>query len=126
MHSRRKAGWAEGEEDVEANGQLRIVREDGELLPGIRVMHTPVHTEGGLTVIVATGAGRAVITGFCVIEENFYPPKAIRAMEMDVIPPGTPVNTYRAYDIMAQVKAMADMLIPLHEPRFAAVDTLPA
>jgi N-acyl homoserine lactone hydrolase len=113
-------------EDVEANGQLRIVNEDGELLPGIRVMHTPVHTEGGLTVIVATASGKAVITGFCVIEENFFPPKEIRAMEMDVIPPGTPVNTYRAYDIMVKVKAMADILIPLHEPRFAAVETLPA
>jgi len=113
-------------EDVEANGQLRIVKEDGDLLPGIRVMHTPVHTEGGLTVIVATAAGQAVITGFCVIEENFFPPKEIRAMEMEVIPPGTPVNTYRAYDIMQEVKAMADILIPLHEPRFAAVETLPA
>ncbi len=113
-------------EDVEANGQLRSVHEDGELLPGIRVMHTPVHTEGGLTVIVATDAGRAVITGFCVIEENFFPPKEILAMEMDVIPPGTPVNTYRAYDIMKEVKAMADILIPLHEPRFAALETIPA
>jgi N-acyl homoserine lactone hydrolase len=112
-------------EDVEANGQLRVVREDGELLPGIRVMHTPVHTEGGLTVAVATAAGNAVITGFCVIEENFFPPKEIRAMEMEVIPPGTPVNPYRAYDIMTEVKAGADILIPLHEPRFAAVETLP-
>jgi len=113
-------------EDVEANGQLRIVHEDGELLPGVRVMHTPVHTEGGLTVIVDTCEGRAVITGFCVIEENFSPPKEILAMEMSVIPPGTPVNVYRAYDIMEEVKAMADILIPLHEPRFAAVDTIPA
>jgi hypothetical protein len=61
-----------------------------------------------------------------VIEENFFPPKEIRAMEMEVIPPGTPVNPYRAYDIMQEVKAMADILIPLHEPRFAALETLPA
>lgn len=113
-------------EDVEENGQLRMVREDGELLPGIRVMHTPVHTEGGLTVIVDTAAGKAVITGFCVIEENFFPPNEIRAMEMAVIPPGTPVNVYRAYDIMVAVKDLADILIPLHEPRFAALDTIPS
>jgi glyoxylase-like metal-dependent hydrolase (beta-lactamase superfamily II) len=113
-------------EDVEANGQLYMVRKDGELLPGIQVMHTPVHTEGGLTVIVDTAGGKAVITGFCVIEENFLPPKEIRAMEMMVIPPGTPVNTYHAYDIMEEVKALADILIPLHEPRFASVDTIPA
>jgi hypothetical protein len=47
-------------------------------------------------------------------------------MEMDVIPPGTPVNVYRAYDIMQDVKAMADILIPLHEPKFASVATIPA
>lgn len=113
-------------EDVEEAGQVRMMAEDDEVLPGIRVMHTPVHTEGGLSVIVDTEEGRAVITGFCVIEENFFPPKEIRAMEMDVIPPGTPVNVYRAYDIMRKVKDMADILIPLHEPKYAAMDTIPA
>ena len=60
-----------------------------------------------------------------MIMDNFYPPKEITAMEMEVIPPGTPVNVYEAYDIMLQVKNMADILIPLHEPRFASVETIP-
>ena len=67
-------------------------------------MHTPAHTRGGMTVFIDTLKGRAAITGFCVIDENFNPPKEIRAMEMDVIPPGTHVNTYEAYDIMTKVK----------------------
>jgi|GEM_PF-6230709 len=46
-------------------------------------------------------------------------------MEMEVIPPGTHVNTYEAYDILVRVKNMAQILLPLHEPRFAAVDTIP-
>ncbi len=46
-------------------------------------------------------------------------------MEMDVIPPGTAVNTYQAYDILQQVKSMADILISLHEPRFASQPTIP-
>ena len=112
-------------EDVEENGQLRVISEDQDVVSGIRVMHTPVHTEGGLSVIVNTAHGRAVITGFCVIEENFNPPKEIRAMEMDVIPPGTSVNTYQAYDIMQTVRDMADILLPLHEPKFAAIGTIP-
>jgi glyoxylase-like metal-dependent hydrolase (beta-lactamase superfamily II) len=111
-------------EDVEANGQLQLVDGDAELLPGIRVKHTPVHTEGGLSVLVDTTEGLAVITGFCVIAENFFPPREIRAMEMEVIPPGTAVNPYRAYDIMQEVKALADILIPLHEPAFAAMETI--
>ena len=111
-------------EDVEENDQIKIVSEDSEIMPGISVLHTPVHTKGGLTVLVDTSAGKAAITGFCVIRENFSPPKEIKAMEMEVIPPGTPVNTYEAYDIMLKVKDIADILIPLHEPGFASVDTV--
>ncbi|MFP4444824.1 MAG: N-acyl homoserine lactonase family protein [Desulfosudaceae bacterium] len=111
-------------EDVEENEQIRTVSDDGEIMPGISVTHTPVHTPGGLTVWIETGQGLAAITGFCVIEENFYPPPEITAMEMEVIPPGTVVNPYTAYDIMVEVKYRADILIPLHEPKFAAMETI--
>lgn len=107
--------------DVEENGQIRTITRDADILPGISVIHTPAHTPGGLSVIIETGKGSALITGFCTIDENFHPPKEIRAMEMAVIPPGTHVNVYEAYDIMLKVKEMADILIPLHEPRFAAM-----
>ena len=112
-------------EDVEENGQIKTISGDTEIVPGISVMHTPAHTEGGLSVIIDTPEGKAVITGFCVIMENFYPPKPITAMEMEVIPPGTSVQTYEAYDIMLKVKGMADILLPLHEPKFASLDTIP-
>jgi hypothetical protein len=46
-------------------------------------------------------------------------------MEMEVIPPGTHVNVYEAYDNLLKVKEAADILLPLHEPRFAAMDTIP-
>lgn len=111
-------------EEVEENGQLHVVDADCEVVPGIRMMHTPAHTEGGMSVLVDTQGGLAVITGFCVIEENFFPPRQIRAMEMEVIPPGTPVNPCQAYDMMLTIKSMADILLPLHEPRFAAMDTV--
>ncbi|GAB7081660.1 N-acyl homoserine lactonase family protein [Megalodesulfovibrio paquesii] len=107
-------------EEVEERGQLRLVEADGEILPGIRVMHTPAHTEGGLTVFVDTAKGVAAITGFCTILENFNPPAAVRAMEMEVIPPGTCVNSYEAYDILLKVRDAADILLPLHEPKFAS------
>ena len=45
-------------------------------------------------------------------------------MEMEVIPPGTHVNAYEAYDIMVKIKKMAGILIPLHEPEFASVETI--
>jgi glyoxylase-like metal-dependent hydrolase (beta-lactamase superfamily II) len=110
--------------EVEENNQIQAITEDREILPGIRVVHTPAHTEGGLTLLIDTPSGTAVITGFCVIRENLYPPKQIRAMEMEVIPPGTHVNAYQAYDILEQVKKMGDILLPLHEPSFASQETI--
>ncbi len=111
--------------EAEERGQIRPVSGDMEIVPGIRVMHTPAHTEGGLTVLVNTAKGTAAITGFCVIAENFDPPREIKGMEMEVIPPGTCVNPYQAYDVMLKVKAVADILIPLHEPGFAGVESIP-
>jgi N-acyl homoserine lactone hydrolase len=57
--------------------------------------------------------------------ENFNPQKVIKAMEMDVIPPGTHVNTYESYDTMVKIKEMADILLPLHEPKFASFEEIP-
>lgn len=111
--------------DVEENNQLHILDGDREIVPGIRVVHTPAHTEGGMSVEVATTRGNAIITGFCVIDENFNPPKEVLGRQMEVIPPGTHVNVYEAYGIIKKVKERADILLPLHEPRFASVKTIP-
>ncbi|RJP39104.1 MAG: N-acyl homoserine lactonase family protein [Desulfobacteraceae bacterium] len=112
-------------EEIEENQQIETVNDDREIVDGISVMHTPVHTDGGLSVLIETSRGTAVITGFCVIMENFYPPKEILAMEMDVIPPGTHVNVYEAYDIMQKIKETADIIIPLHDPGLSAVREIP-
>ena len=45
--------------------------------------------------------------------------------EAEVIPPGTPVSVYEAYDIMMRVKGIGDILLPLHEPSFAFRETIP-
>jgi N-acyl homoserine lactone hydrolase len=110
--------------EIRDAGQIKTVNTDQELFPGISVMHTPAHTPGGMTVFIDTERGKTAITGFCVIRENFEPPVQVRAMEMEVIPPGTSTDTYAAYDIMLKVLEMADYIIPLHEPEFAAMDTI--
>jgi len=112
-------------EDVEENGQVKTISQDTEIVPGILSVHTPVHTKGGLTLFIDTPGGKAAITGFCVINENFHPPIQIKAMEMEVIPPGTHVNVHESYDIMMEIKSAADILLPLHEPEFASMDTIP-
>ena len=112
-------------EEIEQNGQIQVMTGDTQVVSGITCVHTPAHTDGGMSVVIDTVKGKAVITGFCVIRENFEPPREVRAMEMDVIPPGTLVNATEAYDIMLKIKEMADILLPLHEPSFAAVDSIP-
>jgi len=110
--------------EIRAADQIEVIREDRELFPGISVMHTPAHTPGGMTVLIDTARGKTAITGFCVIRENFEPPIQIKAMEMEVIPPGTNINSYDAYNMMLKVRDMADYIIPLHEPEFASVDVI--
>ena len=113
-------------EDIEDNGQIRVLTGDTDIVPGIRMIHTPAHTRGGMTVMVDTPRGMAAITGFCIIDENLNPPPEIRGMEMTVIPPGTHVDVHEAYNILDTIKKQADILIPLHEPRFAAMDVIGA
>jgi N-acyl homoserine lactone hydrolase len=110
--------------DTEENGQIKKINGDTEIMPGLEMIHTPVHTEGGMTVMIDTEKGKAAITGFCVIKENIEPPNSILALDMEVIPPGTVVNSYQAYDIMMKVIEMADIVIPLHEPEYACVETI--
>lgn len=111
--------------EIRDAGQIRTVTADQEeLFPGITVMHTPAHTPGGMTVFIETERGKTAITGFCVIRENFSPPLRVRAMEMEVIPPGTSTNAYTAYNLMLKVRELADYIIPLHEPEFAAIESI--
>lgn len=77
-----------------------------------------------MTVLIDTGRGKTAITGFCIIRENYDPPKEIRGLEMEVIPPGTNTNPYKAYDLMLQVRNSADFVIPLHEPEFVSVESI--
>ncbi len=111
--------------EISDAGQIKVLSDNQEIVPGIEMIHTPAHTEGGMSVVVMTEKGRAVITGFCCLLENFFPPKEVTAMEMDVIPPGTHVNVNEAYDIMIKVKELADIILPLHEPKFAAMESIP-
>jgi glyoxylase-like metal-dependent hydrolase (beta-lactamase superfamily II) len=112
-------------EGIEEAGKIVVVEGDEmEIVDGVRVIHTPSHTPGSLTILVDTEEGLAAITGFCVINENFDPPPAIKAMEMEVLAPGVHVNVYEAYDQVIRVRDLADIILPLHEPSFSSVDTI--
>ena len=112
-------------QELDEQGVMTHLNEDTEIVPGIRMIHTPAHTRGGMSVVIETEKGLVGISGFCTILENFFPPVKIKAMEMDVIPPGTLVNSYEAYDIVKNFKEKVDLVLPLHEPMFSHVATIP-
>jgi N-acyl homoserine lactone hydrolase len=112
-------------EDIIEKGMIKAVKGGEEIVPGIQLIHTPAHTAGGLSVAIQTARGKAIITGCCTLMENYYPPSQKTAMGLEVIPPGTNTSPYEAYDTLLRLKNMADILIPIHDPQFVTVNTIP-
>jgi len=103
---------------------FEVITGDTQITKGIKVLLTPGHAAGGQSVAVETEEGIAVITGFCCIQGNFASSEGINK-EGSVILPGIHLNTMQAYDSMLKVKKAADIIIPLHEPSYINVDTIP-
>lgn len=98
--------------------------------PGIEVIPVPGHSPGCQAVSVDTEAGRAVITGFCCIKENFFPAEDIQERVTPfagypVMIPGIHFDAIRAYESIVKIKEMADIVIPMHEPDLMNVETIP-
>jgi len=87
-------------------------------VPGIRAIPVPGHSPGAQAVLVDMEGKKAALTGFCSILENFEPPEKIRKA-WPVIPIGVSANSLEAYDSMMKLKALADLIIPLHAMEFA-------
>jgi N-acyl homoserine lactone hydrolase len=105
---------------------------DGEqtILPGIAVMPVPGHTPGCQAVIVDTAEGKAVISGFCSIMENFFPPEDVKTTvtpfaSYPVIAPGIHTDLLQSYESVLKVKQVADIIIPLHDPDIAEKNQIP-
>ncbi len=101
-----------------------------EILPGLEVVPVPGHTPGCQAVSVETTAGKAVITGFCCIKENFYPAPDIKERVSPfagypVIIPGIHVDGASAYESVLKVKELADILVPMHEPEIMDLEVIP-
>jgi glyoxylase-like metal-dependent hydrolase (beta-lactamase superfamily II) len=95
-----------------------VVEGDAEIADGVRVIFSPGHTVGGQSIAVNTAAGTAVITGFCCNAKNF-PPKG------PAIAPGVHTDLLQAYDTVQRIRAMADILIPIHDPAVGRKRRLP-
>jgi N-acyl homoserine lactone hydrolase len=95
-----------------------------EIVPGIEVFPVPGHSPGAQAVVVATDQGKAVISGFCCMRENFEPPLEVRGA-FPVLAPGIHTNAVDAFDNVQRLKGFADILIPQHDQYFLDVERLP-
>ncbi len=95
-----------------------------EVIPGIELIPTPGHTPGTQSVAINTDQGKAVLTGFCCLNENFNPPDEVKK-HMPVIAPGIHLNASDAYESILRIKELADILIPIHDPSFERVRSIP-
>ncbi len=97
-------------------------------LPGIELIPTPGHTPGCMSVSVNTTKGKAIITGFCCLKENFGPPEGVSEEIMEVTPivaPGIHLNAVDGFESLLLVKGLADIPIPCHDPSFLNVKSIP-
>ena len=97
---------------------------DTEILPGIKVILVPGHSPGTQAVSIETEKGKAIISGFCSIMENFCPPEAMR-QRWPVMAPGVSVNSLQAFDSALKVKSLADIIVPLHDMELAERKEIP-
>lgn len=95
-----------------------------EVAPGIEIIPAPGHSPGTMAVAINTEQGKAIITGFCCVKENFYPPEELKKL-MPVITPGTHTDILAAYESTLRIKELADILIPIHDPSYADVTSIP-
>ena len=99
---------------------VQVVEVDGDtnITDGIDVILSPGHTVGGQSVAVNTAEGCAVITGFCCNDKNF--PSTGPA-----IAPGVHIDLTEAYDSIQKIKAMADIILPLHDLSIGTRKSIP-
>jgi len=110
--------------DLLKNLNFVLVNGEYEVEPGIELIPAPGHSPGCQAVAINTEQGKAVITGFCCTMENFEPPEEVREV-MPIITPGTHLNAVDAFESTLRIKGLADILIPIHEPSFLKVKSIP-
>ncbi len=91
---------------------------DAEIAEGVQAVLSPGHTVGGQSIAVNTASGLAVITGFCCNAKNF-------PAQGPAVAPGVHINLVEAYDTIQKIRALADILIPIHDPAVGRQKRIP-
>lgn len=106
---------------------LEFVNGDVDLLPGIRLIFSPGHTAGGQSVAVNTENGWYVVSGFCGIKDNFYPPEEVqKAIGYPIIPASVHTDSIQTYESSLKLYNMfGNKILPSHEQELMKVEEIP-
>ena len=109
---------------------FEIIEGDQSILPGIAVELLPGHSPGCQAVLVQTSKGKAAITGFCAIMDNFNVPPDVKETASPLatypaIAAGIHTDLFQAYDSAVRMKEMGAIIIPSHDPQMAFIDQIP-
>jgi N-acyl homoserine lactone hydrolase len=88
---------------------FRRIGGDIEVHPGVRIMHTPGHTPGHVSVVVDTEEGTCVIAGDAIPTKENYD---------KMTPPRECFDTEMAIESMGRIIEIADIIIPGHGAPF--------
>jgi len=105
-----------------------VIKGAQEIAPGIELIPTPGHTPGNMSVVVNTEKGKAVITGFCCLKENFRPPEGVSEEIKEITPivaPGIHLNAVDGFESLLRLKGLADIVLACHDPSFLTPQTIP-
>ncbi|MDR0198857.1 MAG: MBL fold metallo-hydrolase [Methanomassiliicoccaceae archaeon] len=80
------------------------VGEDREIAPGVRLLHTPGHTEGSMSVIVESDRVYAIAGDAIPLEDNCT----------RMVPPGINYDPRIAMESIKSIRYYADIIIPGH------------
>jgi glyoxylase-like metal-dependent hydrolase (beta-lactamase superfamily II) len=99
------------------SGKVRRVEGDGEeLVPGVRVIHTPGHSRGSISVVAETEEGVWVMAGDALPTADNY---------VAWVPPGINYDEEVALTSMRRIVTIAWRIVPGHGPPFEKDDDLP-
>ncbi len=101
-----------------------VVKGNYEVEPGIELILVPGHSPGSQAVAINTTKGKAVISGFCCITDNFNPPDDIKAYS-PIIAPGTHTDLMASYESALRIKGLANILICQHDISLANIKVTP-
>jgi len=88
---------------------IEAVEGDGEIAPGVTLLHTPGHTEGSMSVVARADDGVYVIAGDALPTRENYE---------RWVPPGLNYDPALALDSMRRIDQAADLIVPGHGTAF--------